>query len=286
MKKSQLYWISMFLVLSGVSLMAQPGPDSTSIWKKEAVGTLNYTLNQFDNWAQGGENSWNWQLNLNAKASRTFTKFNWTSSGKILFGQSRIGDADSRKSSDEIRLESIGTYKSGIFADPYLAVTALSQLAPGYQYQTTDTGRIEISNFLDPGFFTQSLGLSYAPNENFAVRLGAALKETVTRNHPIPYSDDPATTEQETFKFEYGTEVVIGTTQKLSKTLLITSKLGLFSNLKAFNTTDLNWDNSISASLSKYLVLNFNLLIFYDRDIAVKRQIKQMLMVGLTYTFI
>ena len=78
------------------------------------VGGINLTQTSFDNWAQGGENSYAWQLNLNFKFVNDQEKTNWSNSGKFAYGATKTGDQDSRKSIDEIKLESVLTYKMNL----------------------------------------------------------------------------------------------------------------------------------------------------------------------------
>jgi len=47
-----------------------------------------------------------------------------------------------------------------------------------------------------------------------------------------------------------------------------------------------NWDNIFTAKLTQYININFNITLFYDRDTSVKRQLKQSLALGLTYSFL
>ena len=67
---------------------------------------------------------------------------------------------------------------------------------------------------------------------------------------------------------------------------MVTTKLELFSNLKAFDEIDVKWDNLFTAKLSKYFNVNFNVKLFYDKNISKKRQLKQALSLGITYTFL
>jgi len=260
-------------------------PEQKYGWTKSVVANLNFTQNQFDNWTQGGENSWAWQGTIDGKINRTEPHFKWANSGKLTYGKSKIGDTAARKSADELRFESVYTRKVGIPVNPYASAKFLTQLTPGYQY-FGDTSKVEISNFMDPGFFTQSVGLDYSPNDNFQTRLGAAVKETFTDQHPVPYADDPATSKIEKTKVEYGATSVTEVNAKLNQIILFTSHLDLFSNFEAFNQIDVDWDNTFTANIAKYLTVNFNIRIYYDRDFSKKRQIKQTLSAGLTYTLL
>lgn len=253
-------------------------------WQREMVGGLNLTQTSFDNWKQGGENSYAWQLNLNMKFINDQEKTNWSNTGKLTYGSNKTGDQEMRKSIDEIKLESVLTYKLGVLINPYVAVTGETQFAPGYNYGTDP--KTQLSAFMDPGYFRESAGVGFKPNEIVKTRLGVALKQTLTSDYPAPYADDPKTVEIEKTKNEVGAESVTDVSWKVSENSLFTSKLELFSSLKAFNETDVNWDNILTTKISKYFNVNFNFKLFYDRDISKMRQIKQAIALGVSYSFL
>jgi hypothetical protein len=247
------------------------------------VGSLNLTQANFDNWAQGGENSFAWQLNLNGLFDYEQEKYKWSNAAKITYGENKIGSQDARKSIDEIKLESVYSYKISNFVNPYLSLTGETQMAPGYQY--SDTAKVRIADFLDPGYFTQGIGAAIEPAKEFKTRLGFALKQTVA-NDFVFYSDDPGTEKIEKVRIEPGIESVSDLATKLSEQIIFTSKLELFSNVKRLNEIDVRWDNIFLAKVSTYIDVNFNIKVFYDKDISKKRQLKQALSLGLTYSFL
>lgn len=258
-------------------------------WNPEMVGQVNLAQNAFHNWTQGGENSLAWQLNLSGKYDNDQADYNWANSGKVAYGQIQVGDEDLRKSMDEIRLDSVFSYKLKIHVNPYVAVKGESQLTAGYEYTDTDTDteKVEISNFLDPGYFTESIGLGYAHDKLLKTRLGFAAKQTVADKFAASYSDDPDTAgEIETLKNEFGLESVTDLNLKLTDLIVFASKLEIFSNLKATDQIDVRWDNTFTAGVAKYLTAALNVQLWYDKDIHVQRQIKQALTLGLTYTFV
>lgn len=277
--------VILIFFLTAISLFSQePPPPPQYGWQKEVVGNLSFTQANFDNWVQGGENSWAWQTDVNAKFIDDQPKINWANTGKISFGKVKISGADSRKSADEIKLESVLTYKLGVLINPYVAVTGLTQIATGYAYSATN--KTNISAFMDPGYFTQSIGIGYSPYKEFKSRFGASLKETITSDYPSPYADDPKTIKIEKSKVELGAESVTDLSTKLAENILWTTKLELFSNLKKAEEIDVNFDNIFSAKVSKYMNVSLNVRVFYDRDISKKRQLKQVLALGLTYSLI
>jgi hypothetical protein len=114
----------------------------------------------------------------------------------------------------------------------------------------------------------------------FKTRLGAASKQTVTNKYPDIYAKG------EKFRVEVGAESVSDLALKMSESILFTSKLQLFSNLKGVNQIDVDWDNLFTGKLSTYINVSLNIRLYYDRDITLKRQLKQTLAVGLSYSFI
>ncbi len=246
-------------------------------WQNLVIGNLNFTQNSFENWAAGGENSWAWQLDFSGNFTNDQQDFNWANSAKLSFGQAKVGDIGSRKAADEIKLESVYTYKLNDYLNPYAAATAQTQFVKGYAY-TTDS-KTAISDIFDPAYFTQSIGVGYKPNEIIKTRAGAALKETITNKHAEIYSNG------EKNRVELGAESVTDLNMQLSESILYTSKLELFSTLNAINEVDVNWDNVFAAKVSDYIKVTFNFKLFYDRDISPKRQLKQTLGAGLSYSF-
>jgi hypothetical protein len=254
-------------------------------WKNEVIGNLNLTQATFDNWSQGGDNSLAWQLNFSAKFIKDMEKYNWSNTGKVAFGKTKLGNQESRKSIDEIRLETVYTYKLNMYVNPYISAYGETQLAKGYKY--TDTSKVLISNFFDPGYLIQSVGLGFSHNKYVKTRLGAAVKETFANEFATLYSDDPDTHDKiEKVKVEPGAESVTDLTVDLAKDIQFTSRLELFSNVKALIETDVRWDNVLTAKISRYVDVNLNVKVFYDRDISIKRQLKEALSLGISYTFL
>ena len=252
-------------------------------WKNELVFNFNLTQASFDNWAQGGENTLGWQAGLNGKFTHHGAAHEWANTAKLAYGMQTVGDDEARKSVDEIKLETVYTYKAGFFVDPYAAATAQTQFSNGFLYE--DSKKTAISGFLDPGYFTQSLGIGRSYGDILQSRLGFAAKETVADKYP--YADDPETDDKiEDTKVELGMEAVTDLSLTLSESLLFTSKLELFSNLEASNEIDVAWDNLLAAKVQEYVTVSLNVKLFYDRDISKKRQIKQSLAIGLTYTLL
>lgn len=287
MRIKSLFVIIAVFIFSASFIFAQDKPAEPPKygWQKSMVGGLNLTQTSFDNWKQGGENSYAWQVNLNFNFTNDQEKSNWANSGKLTYGANKTGSQEMRKSIDEIKLESVFTYKLGVLINPFAAVTGETQFASGYKYNADS--KSQISAFMDPGYLRESAGVGFKPNEIVKTRLGVALKQTITQDYPAPYVDDPKTLNTiEKIKNEVGAESVSDLSWKVSENSLFTSKLELFSTLVTFKEIDVNWDNILTTKISKYFNVNVNFKLFYDRDISRMRQIKQAIALGVSYSFL
>jgi hypothetical protein len=253
-------------------------------WKNQVVGSLNMTQAQFDNWSQGGENTLAWQLNVNSSFALDQMRFSWTTTGKLSYGQAKIGDLDARKSADEFRIESVYLYKLGDYVNPYVSGLLQTQIMKGYNYEAED--RFPVSNFFDPGYITLSAGVAYEPTSYLITRIGAATKTTITKEYAVGLTDDPETTSIEKTDTEFGALSVTELRKPLAENILLTSKLDLFSNLESLKKVDVRWDTILSAKVSRFVDVNLNLELLYDSNVSSKRQLKQLLALGLSYTFL
>ncbi len=252
-------------------------------WNYDGIASCNLSQAMFDNWAQGGENNFAWRVDWNMKTIYEQEKINLATAAMFSFGMVKVSHQESRKTVDEIRLQSVFTRKVSKLLNPYLAVTTETQSAKGYDYSKSQ--KTAISDFMDPAYFTQSLGMGYAPKPIFKTRLGAALKQTITSKYPR-YADNPKTVAVEKRRFEVGVESVTMLQKKINTIVATSSELRLFSDLKGYRKIDVRWDNLLTAKINKFIAVNFDLKVYYDRDVSVKRQIKQALTIGLRYDFI
>lgn len=279
-----LKYLYVLIMIAGVGSIGSAQEAPPLGWNKTARGGLNVTQTNFDNWSGGGENSFSWQLNVNGKFVQKKEHTTWKTTGKLVYGAISQGDAETRKSVDEIKVESVLTYELGSKINPFAAVTGETQFAAGYDYSTSPS--VQTSAFMDPGYFRESLGAGYDIREGLSTRLGLSFKQTVTKTFAMAIVDDPETVAIEKIKSEFGFESVSDLSVALSETSIFTSKLELFSGLKSFNDTDVNWDNTVDVKVTELININLNLKLVYDTDISAKRQLKQTMALGFNYTFI
>lgn len=277
---------------------SQEEPKEVFGWKNDLVAGLNLTQNRYSsNWTKGGENSLAWKGVLDILAENNRAKTNWKNTAKMVFGQIKQDDTGLRKSDDELKVESVLTYKLGEYLNPFAAFNGQTQFANGYIYGATPAGgdtAVKVSSFFSPAFLRQSLGLGYKPSESFVTRLGVSVKENIVLDDGLITLPDRNTTTfriyhgnkgNEEVRVETGIESVTDLKLKLQENLLFTSKLELFTAFENLSAVDTIWDNMLTAKISKYLSASLNVYLFYDEDILPELQVRQTMAFGLTYAF-
>ncbi|HEY5038099.1 MAG TPA: DUF3078 domain-containing protein, partial [bacterium] len=210
-------------------------------WIKQVVFNLTLNQAQFSNWAAGGSNSLAWQTGLNANLTRDTAGINWANSAKLTYGLTSIQDQDTHISADLIDLESVLAWKTWPQIYPFVSVAALSQFGPGYDY--TPTPAVQTSDFLDPGYFTEAVGLKYVPNSEFNTRLGLALKETVANQFASIYKAGT----------QLGLNWVTELNHSFTKTSIFSSKLDVFYPDQGGSHSVSQWNNTLTCKFTKII---------------------------------
>ncbi len=250
---------------------------------KELTTRLDVSQISFSNWAKGGENSWSYTSNLTGKWGKETENFRWLFHTDLAFGQNMLGEQGVRNTQDRIIFEANITWKSKKYLNPYASFSLNTQFATGYDYKKDPP--VPKSDFWDPAYLIQSTGFGFRVNDHFAVKWGFALKETFTRNFR-QYSDDPKTRDvQETTRIEPGVKTRTDYIKKVNSNLKYVTMLELFSDLRGVRDIDVRWQNKLEAKVAKYVSVNLEVFLLYDRDVIARAQVKQFLGIGLFYSF-
>jgi hypothetical protein len=253
-------------------------------WHHSVVTGVNLTQLAFTNWAAGGENSLAYTLWANGQSVNTSEMFDWMNSYKFVFGQARLSNQGTRKTEDELFLESLLLYKMGLHLNPYASLTFRTQFAPGYKYDQTGD-KLQVSRFFDPAYLTQSVGMAYRPVPEVVTRVGLGVREIMTSTYN-QYADDPKTAKIEKTRVLGGMEWVTDVNWDFFDNMKYVSKLEVFS---PFNTPDkmtTRWDNVVSAKVNQYVNVLLGIQLLYDEVILPRTQVKEGLSIGISYTLL
>lgn len=259
-------------------------------WERSLSAGLNLTQASFDNWSQGGEDAMAWQTELSGLATRHLSKADWEFKGKVSYGETKLGDTDFRKSTDEISLGTTYTFNRELYVRPYLGASFRSQLAAGFTYTDDDdpltAEKTQNSDAFVPLYLSEAAGVGIEPLKDLKLKLGAAAKQTISSDD-YTWADDPETaSEVETLRSEFGAEAKADYVHAFNDNVSLKSSLVLFSNLEAFDEIDSDWDTSLVAKLTGHIQLSVNVRILKDADFSPKPQWKQNLAIGFVYTLL
>jgi len=258
---------------------------SAAIWKKKLTGTITMSQTSFTNWAKGGQNSITWNMRLTGDAAKsTSGRWGYKFSSVMVWGQTKQENEPVRNTMDKIDLDASFSFRINKYINPEIGLGILTQFSKGYDYKKNPP--VPKSKFFDPAFVTQSLGGTVKIHSFFSSRLGIGLKQTITDEF-TQYSNNPKTAKVEKIKFESGidshTQVL---NAKILGTLIIRSKLHLFSSFEHLDVIDMDWDTLLTAKVNSHVIITLNLLLKYDRDNIDKLQVKETTALGLSYNFI
>ena len=278
---SLLFLIAASAALAQESKPVVPALADTS-WKHTMVLSANITQISFTDWSQGGENALAYALFLEGKSAYTKDAIEWVNEYKFGYGQAKLGSQTIRKTDDMIDLGSVIIYKTGSIINPYASVSLKTQFTEGVTYDAAGHA-VPVSNFFDPAYIIQSAGVGYQPIPEVKTRLGAALREIITKTH-TRYSDDPTTTQVEKEKVEGGLESITEVVWTVMENVVLHAKFELFAPVKHFSQTTIRSDNSLSAKINKFLSVNLNVQLINDPPVQARTQVKQALALGFSYT--
>jgi len=287
-------------------------PDSITYW--ERTNTVGLDLNQvsFVNWNVGGNNS---VAGLVKGAFiRKYVKgnLNWNNELILKFGLNRQEGQGTRKTDDQIEMNSTFGYKHDTVSNWYYSAkfNFKTQFANGYNYPNTTN---EISGPFAPAYIFLGVGTEYIRKD-----LGLNLyispltdKTTIVSNNTL--ADQGAFGVTPAVKDADGNIIQGGKNSRTEVGILITNqfKRQIFTNimldnrfvfytdyLNNFGNIDVDWQLQLDLTVNQYVKANVGMHMIYDDDIKnkVERdgvqvtegpriQLKQMIGVGLSYTF-
>ncbi|OGJ85664.1 MAG: hypothetical protein A2268_16825 [Candidatus Raymondbacteria bacterium RifOxyA12_full_50_37] len=269
-------------------------------WKLDINANVTTTINSYsDSWIGGEAGSFTWGSQFIGIAERQLqNKLNTKTTLKLQFGQTKVQNNTTKrwgapeKSTDLIDAEELLRYTTGAWFDPFASARVISQFQ--------DNRDALIVRYVNPLDITEALGVSRTLRKNdimdWSTRIGVAARQLVDRKHLDPANGKRTTDVTNDGGLELSMNLKAENAQKWLKFL---SSLTLYEALLSSKAEEaqgtvaadywryphLKWENSLSLSLAKYIMLNVSAYAFYDRDISNKLRLKEIFSVGLTYNF-
>jgi len=276
--------IAFLLFTISFSLYAQDSTEvkKDTLWVPRGVVGLNLSQVALSNWSQGGQSSIAFTFFSLFGIDYIGDVWKWKNNLKFAYGRTKFGDEEYRTNENELFFESTLIRQLNWAVSPYAGVTAQTAVTNGYNYDSIPA--YQLVAFGDPFYLTEAVGFIYDRIPNFSTRLGVGLKQTWADKFYDIYTDDADTPEIEKFKNESGIESVTEYKWEFLENMSYYTYLRLFGTFEDISVWDVRWDNVITAKINDYFNVNFNVLLIYDEDQSIKRQIKEALQLGISYS--
>ncbi|MDN3550832.1 DUF3078 domain-containing protein [Mucilaginibacter aquaedulcis] len=262
-------------------------------WKKSVTFGLNFSQSAFSsNYSAGGVSAVALGTNFIYHTEYNKAPFSYVSELNLLYGVSKNKGQGKRKTNDRIFFDN--KLASQLSKDWYIfgALTFESQFDKGFNYVDLGNGQTQaqyISNFMSPGYVTESLGFEYKPTNYFDLRLGTGtarqtfvLDRTVHRFQTDNYGVDTL----KTVKNDLAFQMVALFDKDIAKNIHLNTRYALFipygEQLK-FITHRV--DMVLSAKVNRLINVTINGTLLYDKHTSPDAQATEGLALGMLYRF-
>jgi hypothetical protein len=274
-----------------------------SYWRKSLAAGLNLNQSAFSaNWAGGGISSFALGATFDFKAEYNKQPFSYTTELLLLYGFTKNKGQYSQKTNDRIFYDNKVATQLSKHWYFFGSVSFESQFAMGYQY-AADVAPLLISNFMSPGYFTESVGFEYKPVKYLDFRIGTGtarqtfvLDTTIYHNIAGNYGVNPGSK----FHNDLAFEVVSTINKDIATNINLQARYDLFipynkpnQTTATINIDDKSYlsfikhrlDATLTAKVNRLVNVTVTGTILYDITTNASVQASQGLALGLTYKF-
>lgn len=275
-------------------------PDSLIFWKQGVKMNINLQQVGLTNWAAGGESSFAVGTVIEAHMNYEKDEVVWENLAKVGYGVIRNGGGGNRfeKTDDLLDLSSKYSQK---FSEKVLMSTAINfktQMDEGVRIENagTDTeNRVLISDFMSPGYFQASLGLSYRDSKTFTTTIAPFTgRFTFVLNEELSEAGAFGIDPGDKIRSEAGISWTGGYKKDVWENVKFQTNFNLFSNYEKFPNTVVNVEARLNMKVNNFISSNISSQLIYDDDVILTRndgtmgrdiQLKNVINVGFTLDF-
>ncbi|MCG8372335.1 MAG: DUF3078 domain-containing protein [Balneolales bacterium] len=254
-------------------------------WYSTWIAGLNGSQSTFENWAAGGQNNVSATVFSRINGAYQKGRFKYGYVINLRYGITNIEGEESRKTDDRIATKHRIAYilNDANTMNMFAQVSFVTQFYDGYDYSGEE--RVRISDFMAPGYFTESIGYAYTPRDFISFEAGLALKQTIVTDDSLVVSPGYGIDPGENLLSEGGLNLGISFNKEILPNVNYNSSLETFNNLKKpVVSTDFAWANELTGRINSFMTASFTFEMIYDDDvIADELQTKQILGVGILF---
>jgi hypothetical protein len=238
------------------------------LWKYRTEASFALNQASLSNWVKGGESSISITLDITGYADYNNKAYKITSSNfaRLKYGLIATSANGLRTNLDLLETNSKINHKAFGKFDFSAVMLFKTQLSRGYKY--TDTSKITVSKFLNPGILTIGFGLDYKPNKKTSINFSPL-------SYKATFVPDTNRIDQTIYgipadrrsKHEPGMSFLISNEYQPLKNVTMTNRLQLFTNYTHNpQNIDVDWEMIMTASLNWFTDVRFNTHLIFDDD--------------------
>ncbi len=262
-------------------------------WRNWTSFGINANQGAFsDNWNGGGVNSVSIGLVFDHKAEYVKDDKSFVSQMAMQYGKVQNKGQSARKSRDRIFWDNKAALKFSKNWSFFASLALETQFDVGYAYSKNSEGEevrsSPISNFMAPGYITESVGLEYKPDKTFSLRLGTGTaRQTFIADKRIIDETKPkfGVPAGKNFKNELAFQVVGNLDKNLSTNLNLKARYAFFANYEELNKASHRLDATVAARVSRVMNVSLSTVVWYDKNVVDDVQISENLALGVVYKF-
>lgn len=258
-------------------------------WRKWITFGINVNQSAFsNNWAAGGVSSLALGGNFDYKTEYNKAPFDYTGELIMIYGTIASRGQIAKKTNDRLFWDnkfSSQLSKKWFF---FGSVTFESQFAKGYSYPATGSPLL-ISEFMAPGYVTESVGFEFKPDKFFDLRIGTGTaRQTFVQNTSI-YKNLTANYGVEagkTFKNELAFQIVSTYDKDIMQNLHLNARYLCFIPYgKGLINIDHRLDATFLAKVNRLINVSLTGTALFDNDTNSRIQATEGLALGIVYKF-
>lgn len=302
--------IATFAIFGIIAANAQETKTDTLAqdWSTSGNASLMFSQSAFNAEWQGGGTS-NYALNAAINYNFNYRKEDFTWDNRVIaeYGLSKTEDDDFlRKTNDRFELNSVAgkqIKESNWYYSLFLNFK--TQFAPGYEYYEADmvnsetgdvigtkTLREETTHAFSPAYLQFGPGFLWKKSDNLKVNIAPLTSRLIIVDKDFTSSpgyvdgDYYGVDKGDSMRFEFGASLNAYAKFTLIENVTMENSLALYSNyLEDPENVDLDYTMNLVMGINNYLSAKLVFQAIYDDNAIEAFQIREVLGVGLTYTF-
>jgi hypothetical protein len=264
-----------------------------SYWRNWTSFGINANQSSFsDNWNGGGVNSISVGMLFDHKSEYIKNDKSFVTQVSLKYGKVKNKEQSARKSNDRIFLDNKAALKFSKYWSFFASVALETQFDAGYSYSRNEFGdevrSAPISNFMAPGYITESVGVEFNPDKTFSLRLGTGTaRQTLILDNRLVFEDRPnfGVEAGKNFKNELAFQVVANLNRKIGKNLDLSSRYAFFANYEELENASHRLDATLAARVSRVINVSLSTVVWYDKNVVSEIQMSENLALGIMYRF-